>query len=359
VSAITGGSGPLGTPVSGINAGPSISAFILNASTDRMEYVFRVPAEWSGAITRVGFRQGTIVGTPGAVRCSLQGVDGSGNPDGSILAAGSAYGDYTPVSGNNNTWQWVTLGATHTPSPGDILSLNITPQGTIDGSNTASFTATFGGTTNFPYSIQNDAGSRTRGTGVAAFGYGTAGTAFGHPIATAVTQTYNSGSSPNEYALRFVVPSGWGSTVGVTGVEIVGVSAAGGVAVVTLYDGTTALQTVTLDGDALQNGSTSRPIRVPFAAASLSALTVGGVYRIGVAPQNANAFAFVGLSVAAAADLDAYPYGQAWHMSSRAGGAWTDVTTTRPYIFPILGDVTTTGGGGSLMRPVGQRGGLV
>src|SRR5262245_6559267 len=88
----------------------------LNQSTDTMEFI------WDSydnglVISRLGFRYGTRTGTPPTYRISLQGVDGSGLPDGTIKGGGSpASATFTPPADTswNSTWQWINLSNTYT-----------------------------------------------------------------------------------------------------------------------------------------------------------------------------------------------------------------------------------------------------
>jgi hypothetical protein len=289
-------------------------------------------------------------------------VDASGNPDGSIKNSGNAYADYTPTGGNNSTWQWVTLGATYSASPGEILCVVIAHQsGTVDGSNNSSFAVTLGGnaTPGRPYAIQNDAGSRTRQASAPLFGWGTATTAYGNP-ASAVVAT-NVGNT-NERALKFNLPSSWWSTYQVAGIDWNGTTAAGGSYTVSLYDtdGTTVLQSVSVDTDQDQASSATRFRQVLFDEATLATLSAGSDYRVAIKQDSGN-LVVAAMTCASADDLEAWPGGSyATHSSQTAGGGWTDDAASRPLIGLILNDITApAGGGGGLLRPVGLSGGLV
>jgi hypothetical protein len=119
-----------------------------------------------------------------------------------------------------------------------------------------------------------------------------------------------------------------------------------------LYTGTTVLQTITLDTDIV---STSNPGIFRngiyfFDETTLATLTGGSQYRVGIQAQETAAnLAIRTLDMAAAADLDAYPFGTAWFLSTRAdAGTWSDDTTKRPLIELIIansgGGIPTFGG---------------
>ncbi|HXU02342.1 MAG TPA: hypothetical protein VN903_15355, partial [Polyangia bacterium] len=113
---------------------------------------------------------------------------------------------------------------------------------------------------------------------------------------------------------------------------------------ISLYQGTTSLQSVTLDTDFLQANANTRSFVVWFQDATLATLAGGVEYVIAVAPQDAgNNIAVLTWDVAAAGDLDAFPGGQAWYAVTRATGgatAFTQVLTSRPQIELIISDWT-------------------
>jgi hypothetical protein len=324
----------------------SINSFLLNQTTDQVEVIFA--ADDPGAITKLGVRQTTLTGVAPVFRVSLQGVDASGNPDGSIKAAGSAFADYTPTAGNNNTFQWLTLGASYTAARGELLAFVIAYQsGTIDGSNNCSFGVSLNGTatTGFPYATQNDAGVRSRQGAPPLFGYATAARAYGSPIQTGATINVNSGSSPDEVGILFTVPAGWTGTYQVLGAVIQQTWPAAHVLRMTLYgtDGTTVLQQVDRDTDAAEAAGV-RLAEVTFDEATLAILTAGSTYRLAFAPQDATSHQHSYFEAATASDWDAVAGGQSFSWTERTdAGAWTDRATRKIFAELILADVS--GGG--------------
>src|SRR5438105_4685448 len=86
------------------------TSFALDQTTDQIEYIFQ--AAEAITITRLGFRYGTRTGTPPTYQVSLQGVDGTGVPDGTVKGGGSpASATFTPPADAtwDATWRWVTL----------------------------------------------------------------------------------------------------------------------------------------------------------------------------------------------------------------------------------------------------------
>jgi|SRR5581483_9592608 len=323
--------------------------FTLSASNSQCEYIFQAKA--ADTITRLGVRLGTITGTTPTYSISLQGVDGSGNPDGTIKGGGSpASHAFSPSSLGwaAGSWNWLTLDNALAINRGDYLSVVVAySSGTINASNCASFTSDMssGLIGGFPYAIQNSAGTRTRRSNVPIFGYGGASTTYGYPCQTINTHTYNSGNSPNEYAFKFVLPSNWSQTARVRGVRLLAALPAANILTPTLYQGgnavdTTSLQTDSHDTDYFQSAGNNRQIEIGFSNATLSTLNFGNTYRIGFVP-GASSMSLFSLDVAAASDWDAWAMGENMSFSTRNGsGNWTDTATRRLLASVVLDDLT-------------------
>jgi hypothetical protein len=341
----------------------TISTFTLDEATDQIEYIFQ--AQEAATLTRLGFRYGTRTGTPPTYKISLQGVDGSGRADGTIKGGGTpASATFTPPADTswNSTWQWITLDNAFTVARGDYLAVVILYNaGTINGSNSSSFATASSGYKSdggLPYNVTfNATGSVvSRTAGLPVYGYASAGTAYGAPMSTSTSLTVNSGTTPDEVALFFSLPSGLANTYQVIGARLGLVSlTAATTHKVILYDGTTVLQDVTFDSD--YTVATTRPhMDITFDEATLSTLVCGNPYRLAVQPQAATSVSVAYQEVAANADFAAWPMGTGWYWSQRTdAGAWSDTTTRRPLILPLLASISTTGG--MLVHP-GTQGGM-
>jgi hypothetical protein len=324
----------------GMSIGP---AFGLSASNSAVEFIFQ--AFEAATITRLWYRQSSVTGTSPVYQISLQGVDASGLPDGTIKASGNAKATFTPVAGNNNTGNWINLTSSYTCTRGELLAIVIAySSGTVNASNLASFSdqVASGVLEVTPYLIENTAGTRVRSRNQMLYGYGSASVAYGNPALNFTQQGFNDGSNPDEYALRFIVPATWFGSYKVAGVKaLVGAPPAGSSLTWTLYDGTTALQTYTQDSDYFQ-GTTVTPMEILFTDTTLATLTSGNVYRLAVKNNHASSnMTLMTQQVTANADLAAYPGGIEWYQSTRNNaGAWTDVNTTRPFVEPLFSDFT-------------------
>jgi hypothetical protein len=333
-----------------------VSTFILDGTTDAWECIFA--AATTDAITHVGFRVSAEAGTATTWKASIQGVTTTdsgttgGVPDGTIKGGGSPASvtfDNTAVTAS--TFNWLALDNSYTPAyRGEPLALVVTYDsgtGPSAGTNTITFNRHGSTTCNYPYTLENNAGTRSRASAAGVFGYKTASGVYGFPVVTITTVNFNSGSSPNEYALRFLLPGS--GTYRVIGFRFHG-SMGGGVGRLfrgRLYSGTTVLQDTTdHDGDIVGSTTSTTPFEQWFDEATISDLDFGTEYRLAIAPQNANGVLLTYVEIAAAADMAAFPGGTDFFLSHRAGGAWTDVDTRRPQIDLIIDDMTMSGGGG-------------
>jgi hypothetical protein len=327
--------------------------FSISASNNALACIFRAPN--AEAITTVGLRYGIRTGTPPTYRISLQSVDPTtGNPTGTVLGGGSpASVTFTPPA--NATWdstiQVFTLSNSYTPARGDVFAIVVEySSGTVNVSNFSSFTSrasNVGLSINSvtPYVNTETAGVWTKAIGTPMLFWRTASATYGYPTQDVPVTLFASDSTPDEYALRFIVPATDFASYTVQGIRIT--TGAPDVAMTvkfSLYTGTTVLQDVTIDTDILRlNASAACGFwEVFFDEVSLTTLTGGSVYRIGMAAQNTSELASLrGVSVSANQDLSAYNGGIEWYLSTRTdAGAWTDDTLTRPWMSLILGSAT-------------------
>lgn len=340
--------------------------FTLDASTDAVEWILQ--ADEAATITAVGFRYGARTGTPPTYIVSIQGVDASGNPDGTILGGGSpASATFTPPASTawDGTWRTITLANSIALTRGQVIAIVITySSGTIDGSNSSSFsthTRSVGPQQwRIPYLIQNNAGARTRVAYSPNVALYSASETFIQPISATSSISVRNDTGV-EVAVKFTLPAGAGDTFKIAGVAIAGAFSAAASLRVQLYDtdGTTALQTISWDTDALQAASLGVTV-IMFNEATLATLSFGSAYRIGIFGLTSGIAGTVAVVDAnSAQDLAALPGGSAYSYSSRSGGtgAWADLDTRRPLVDLIFDDWTEPSGGGGIARLAG--GGLV
>jgi hypothetical protein len=350
----------------GIFAGPALgvpNTFALDASTDALERCFY--AEEALTITHLFSCWSAVLGTSPVYEISLQGVTAAGIPDGTIKAGTNAKATFTPTSGNNDVGNWHALTSSYACARGEPLAIVIKySSGTINGSNFATFHNSLGsyGPSLLPaYSLANDAGVRTRSS-YPRFGYSDGTNKFGAPVRTLTTQTFNDGTNPDEYALRFVVPTDWGwSSYTIAGMKAaITLAVTGATTTFTLYDGTTALQQIAIDNDIAQVIASMQAGAPLFDEVTLSSLTPGNVYRLGI--KNNDGATNMSLQIVnfqANSDMNRQPGGVECYLSTRNnGGAWTDDTAKRPMIEPVFSEFTAVAGGG-VLRNAGLNGGLL
>lgn len=162
------------------------------------------------------------------------------------------------------------------------------------------------------------------------------------PMATINTRTFNSGSTPDERAVRFTLDA----PMRVAGVWVrIDLDAA---ADVVLYD---TGGSVVASGSLLatERASTAGlPVFVPFV--SRPTLTAGAVYRVAVKPTTTSNVSVYDYAVASAARLAGAPTGATWYSSTRTdAGSWTDDDTIVPswtaLVIDGIDDGTVTAGG--------------
>lgn len=343
---------------------PAYNNVALDASTDKVGWIFL--AADGETITKLGCRVNATTGTIPTYRISLQGVNlSTGMPDGTVKGASNdAYATFSSVT--TSAFNYFTMTGSYTPSGVELLALVVEySSGTINGSNFMSVSSDLDMMStriNFPKAVVDTTGSWANRALMPIYAYQTASRTYGTPIASVTATTYSSDSSPNERALRFTLPAAMSDTHKIAGVRFIATSPAANKSIkVAIYSGTTELDAYTIDGDlSTATGSGYRSWSLLFSQATLDTLSFGTTYRIGFAPQETSAnFVLPTITVTTAAELDAFPGSNDWAMSHRAGGAWTDVDTERPFVEPLWDDVTEPAGGGTTGIAALVGGGLV
>lgn len=329
----------------------------LDASNDLLEFIFQAPE--AATITDLGYLYGARTGTPPTYVIQLEGVNlSTGRADGTVKGAtNNAKKTFTPPAStaDDGVWKWPgAMTETYTCTRGEFLAIVIKySSGTVNGSNCSSFGYSFGAmpSQNLPYANTDNAGVNTKQALVPIYGYKSASKTYGFPFQNFYQTSFSSDSTPDEMALRFVVPTSVCSTYTVGYVDFYGrpPDASKSIKVI-LYSGTTALQDVTVDSDALATNSSKGAFRVYFDESSLSTLSAGSTYRISIQPQEtANNVQLAHYEVSTNSDFQAWPGGAEWYFSSRTdSGAWTDTTTKRPQMALGITDMTSGAAGGLL-----------
>jgi hypothetical protein len=184
---------------------------------------------------------------------------------------------------------------------------------------------------------------------------------YGWPFtsATDIGSAINSGTTPDEFGMRFRLPTGSCSSYSVAGVFVSGLLGTGDWDLV-LYDsnGTTELQNITIDKDQIYNAA-SYPHHIYFNETTLSSLLPNTYYRVTLRPTSVTNMGTTHyFTLKSAADRTALVDQAAdinWCERADAG-AWTDTDTRLPVMQLIITDMTGSGGG-MIVHP-GTAGGM-
>jgi hypothetical protein len=347
----------------GGNDGFSVTNHTLDASTDAVEAVGQVDEAMT--VTHIGIRQGIVTGDDAKVfRVSIQSVDSSVLPSGTVLGTSNlGYADYTATAAKNSTWQKLALGENVSLTCGQTIGVVIKWQsGTAlsAGTQQVTFGSTVGSSFNFAappikwLSISNNAGSRTRNrTGPPVALYSSTHVS-GTAIHTAPSSyQYNSATAgADEYGMALTLPSGWGTSYKLAGAWVFANLVTGTTHDLTLWSNASPpvqLATCSIDGD-FERANEAVWYRFMFTDTTLPTLNFGTRYNLTLFNNHASTnMALHNLSVLADEDWLSYDFREAtMHEIKRlnAASSFTDTTTARPLIVPILADITPPSGGG-------------
>jgi hypothetical protein len=352
------------------NGTPMVSSsnFVLSttstSSVTGYGWVFRV--QETTTITSISFLVSAVNGSPGTIRGGIKNVN---------TTAGTVTADTTTWAGTNTAfgtattwtagaWKTITLGTSLSVTRGDVYAIWLQPStGTWSvGNDDISIQRSY---TNIqildraPYGIQANGSTTVSKNAVTTpcFMYHSSTKSYGWPFtsATDIGAAIDSGSSPDEFGLRFRLPSSSCSSYSVAGVLVSGLLGTGDWDLV-LYDsnGTTELQNITIDKDQIYNAA-SYPHHVYFNETTLSALLPNTYYRVTLRPTSATSMGTTHYwTLKSAGDRNALVDQAAdinWCERTNAG-AWTDTDTRLPVLQLIITDMTATASGGLAANPL-------
>jgi len=335
---------------------PGFAAFgPIDATGEKLAFVGRVffPSRTGTKnISRVQFRFGTVTKTGGsALTLSLQDVSLTsgppGQPDG-IQDQTVAIPNADIVTGWYRTG---TLSSERTVSYGDLLAIVVEfdANGRL-GSDAINLSIVNRSYANFQtshcslllyttswaifdnYNIPNV---------LLEFSDGTFGTLVGADVASNISYVnINSDSSPDEVALKFKFPF----KCKIDGVIMNYYAVASADFNIVLYNASgTALVTVSVDANTLVT-SNYRLLIVNFSEQTIEANTN---YYLAVKPTTTNTGGIAYIDVDNANHMSVLPGGTNCYWSQRTdAGAWSDTTTRRPLISPIISSLSDDAGGG-------------
>jgi len=332
-------------------------------TNNRLGWVFQ--AETADTITHIGYRQGTTTGTPasGSFRATLYDVAGTGLPNADVGGGSATAATFQPVSGDDGKWVWVALTNSYTCTRGQLLACVIDRvSGT--GSPYISLTRDVSGWLSIgqgiPYStLYTSSWSRNSAHRPCLYGYKSASRAYGNMLKGMTKQSTS--TSGRRLAVKFTLPSGWGTSYKIQAFEFSGAGFTAGTtygqgiwnAAGTLLQGATGY-----DSDIINNEGYDETFRLGFTDTTLATLTFGTTYYIGVQSAG-SAVTMYTHDFTDANDLTSLPLQGNACYSLWDGAAWTDTTTSIPPGRLILSDITPpAGGGGSLLTHSGMTGGI-
>ena len=311
---------------------------LIDTSGEKAAYVTYVAK--SGDISKIGFLVGTVTSAQ-TLKVSLQGVDGSGNPDGTILAAGNAYG--TQTSPGSSTFYTVTLTGAATVTMGQAIAVVIEFNATVGNLNIRGVQEVTSVLYNNTYSLlYTTSWAKAGGHPNVSLEYSDGSYAGGmtYPISAFALNIINSGSTPDEVGIYFQLAFPCRIIGGWAAIDL------DADATLKLYDsdGSTVLKSISIVSAQRQNDGR---YFTEYLFSSSQELLKNTWYRLTLLPGSVTDITVVGFSLPSVAAMDSLPLGQNCYETYRTNaGAWTQVTTNRP-MMGLLIDALDDGVGGS------------
>jgi len=338
----------------------SVNNLTLSGSGIAVAWV--VDARTTEAISKIRFRYGARTGTPPTYVVTIEGIDGSGNPNGTDKGGASPTAKtFTPPA--STAWdgltQEITLTNPYTPASNDeIIVITIRySSGTIDAGNCSSITTHYNGgvagTRGYPFHATLSGGTWTKQTVVGLPNVAWVSTTRTHGFVVQSLYSTTTSTVGNRSAAIITLPSGVAGTTTVTGVHMVAqFSGAGGSSKVCIWSAANSvLASRTIDGDHTTGLSTGRAGLIEFTTPVT--LTNGTKYYIGIECNAIVATGLYGIGFAVAADMQGLPNGDNVGLATYNGTTWTESLVTYPLLELITSDISpaSSGGGAILIGP--------
>ena len=330
----------------------TFNTLVIDAASEKVAGVFQ--ACKTGTINKIGFGTGTV--TTGAdLDVRLETVSTTdGDPSGTLATANSN-ATQTVADTNDNTWFLTTLTAGHAATQGDVLAAVVVNDPTTPGNmqiRTGPATQLMGSVGIAFKVLDHFTTAWTKQNDNHSFyiEYDDATTcAVGSmPIASQTETSFGTSSAADEIGNIFQFPF----KADVCGAWVpVEWNAADFDVILYDSDGSTALQTLVLDGNLGVNRVNNDYFSF-FLFSGSSTLSANTNYRIVLKPTTTSTIAIDEFNVNSATIMDAFDGGQEVHKTSRAdAGAWTQTTTSRVNIGILMcgfddgagGSAATTG----------------
>lgn len=310
-------------------------------------------------ITHIGFRHEGTAGTPGAGSqiIGLQGLNSSGQPDGTFLGGGSpASKSFQPTSATNGKFVWIELDNPYTSLTATPICW-ITRQTASDAVNyitvTPSASSMIQSRGGAPYALTRTGTTWTKSSEIPIWGVKNGATPTivqGFPVENFGTHTF---SNAAQAGLQFKLPDGLGSAYKVAKLCWQGDPGTTGTAIdarLSTSAGTeqSAYANAGIDSDfAAAVASAARHFEYPFTAPS--DLTPGTLYTAHLCPTGGSqATDILYLDVTDENDLLAFPGGIDFKLMTRAGASGVFVAANsgkrRPFMWLEMQSMTVGSG---------------
>ena len=313
---------------------------LLDAGSEKSGVVLTVSK--AGTIDRITWATRTVT-TGATMDVRLETVDTSGDPSGTLFCTNSN-GSEVVADANDNTQFTTTLTAGCTVDEGNRIAMVVVNPSVSPG--TLQIQAGLDGVSAKPRNVYTDhfTAAWSRGMDEYPFtspGYsdGTYAFTWAFPV-TATANSIDTGTASDEIGNKFTVnvPArvvGWWAVLDTgAGVDFD----------VVLYEDSTAIETISIDGDA--SADAADMVMSGFFQTT-DTLAVGTTYRIVIKPTTTNNIEVWDFAVSAAALMDTLSMGQDWQYTERAdAGSWTETTTKRALV-GIIVDALDDGTGGA------------
>lgn len=323
--------------LAGLCYGATIPA-LFSASTTKGAGIHQAPK--AGVISHIGVLTNSIA-TPPVYEARLETVDSSGNPSGTLVAAG-ANATFTPAAG----LQWIALTTPPTVAKGDGLAAVVQySSGTIDGTHAATFGRYVYGQIQrgLPYSAYNTgAWSKLANRPCFSLKYNDGTILYGGvPAASILTTAWHAASSPNEYGSVFVPPVKCRCLGVCATIYFTNTSAAG---TLTLYDAANNVL-ASADVSGARFAAVTSHLQAELFWDTPVNLIAGATYRLAFKATSAspNTAGLVVYDLSATAEHASLVGDTA--LTSRTGsGAWTNAANQMAPISPIVDSLSPAGG---------------
>ncbi len=317
----------------------------LDADGEKVGFIVMAPK--SGDVSDIHFYTGNVT-TGDTLKASLQDVDvTNGEPDETIDQSGTV----VVADEDDNVRKTVALGSNRTVTKGEYIAVVIEFDSFVAGDLQIKY-ANLGNSRMLTYTMEKIGGTwahlfNRRPMLLLEYSDGS----FPYPVdcLSGPLSQYtglDSGDTPDEVALRFKLTG----PMRLSGADWFGDLAAAALPELIIYEGTTALGTISnIDGDIKNSGSTARYRGVFSSGVVLSA---GTVYRLGLRPTTTATVGLHRIIVDSNDHLESTPGGKEFYTSTRVDqGAWdTDLTTTQVAINLYFDQIDDgVGGGGTVV----------